>query len=53
MVQAAVFLRPNQIETREFPKPSISKDGALLKVTHCGVCGTDPHIFSGHLPVPT
>ena len=52
MVKAAVFLGPEQLEIREFPKPLISKDCALLKVTHCGVCGTDLHIYSGHLPVP-
>ena len=52
MVKAALFLGPEQLEIREFPKPLISKDCALLKVTHCGVCGTDLHIYSGHLSVP-
>lgn len=53
MVKAAVFLGPEQLEIRDFPKPKIAEDCALLKVTHCGVCGTDPHIYSGHLKVPT
>jgi L-iditol 2-dehydrogenase len=53
MVKAAVFLGSENIEIREFHKPKISSDCALLKVTHCGVCGTDPHIYSGHLTVPT
>ena len=53
MVKAAVFTGPDQVEIREFPKPEIAKDCALLRVTDCGVCGTDPHIYSGHLSVPT
>lgn len=53
MPKAAVFLGPGQVEVREFPMPEVAEDAALLKVTHCGVCGTDPHIFSGHLGVPT
>ncbi len=53
MVKAAVFLGPEQLEIKDFPKPKIARDCALLKVTNCGVCGTDPHIFSGHLKVPT
>jgi len=53
MVQAAVFVGPEQVEIREFPKPELADDCALLRVTNCGVCGTDPHIYSGHLQVPT
>ncbi len=53
MVKAAVFLGKEQLEIQEFPKPKVEKDGALLRVTHCGVCGTDPHIFRGDLAVPT
>lgn len=53
MPKAAVFLGPEKIEIRDFPMPELAADAALLKVTHCGVCGTDPHIFSGHLDVPT
>lgn len=53
MVKACVFLGNETMEMREFPKPEVAKDCALLKVSACGVCGTDPHIFSGHLKVPT
>ena len=53
MVKAAVFVGPEQVEIREFPRPDLARDCALLRVTNCGVCGTDPHIFSGHLKVPT
>ena len=53
MVKAAVFLGADQVEIREFPRPKVADDCALLRVTNCGVCGTDPHIYSGHLSVPT
>lgn len=52
MVKAAVFLGKEKMEVREFPKPVVEDDHALLKVAACGVCGTDPHIYMGHLDVP-
>ncbi len=52
MVKAAVFLGKEKMEVREFPKPEVAPDHALLKVAACGVCGTDPHIYMGHLNVP-
>ncbi len=51
-VKAAVFLGKESIEIRSFPKPDVQSDCALLKVAACGVCGTDPHIYMGHLSVP-
>ena len=52
MVKAAVFLGKESMEIREFPKPKVASDCALLKVAACGICGTDPHIYKGHLNVP-
>lgn len=52
MVKAAVFLGNETIEIREFPKPKVAQDCALLKIAACGICGTDPHIYKGHLKVP-
>jgi L-iditol 2-dehydrogenase len=51
-VKAAVFLGKESIEIREFPKPEVASDCALLKIAACGICGTDPHIYMGHLNVP-
>jgi threonine dehydrogenase-like Zn-dependent dehydrogenase len=53
MIRAAVLTSPGNLEIRRFPEVPPPRDGALLRVTHCGVCGTDPHMFSGHLSVPT
>jgi L-iditol 2-dehydrogenase len=53
MIRAAVLTAPGKLEIRQFPEAPPPRDGALLRVTHCGVCGTDPHMYSGHLGVPT
>jgi L-iditol 2-dehydrogenase len=52
MIRAAVLTAPGQLEITTFPESAPSRDGAVLRPTHCGVCGTDPHMYSGHLPVP-
>jgi L-iditol 2-dehydrogenase len=52
VIRGAVLRAPEQLEIREFPEAPPARDGALLRVTHCGVCGTDPHMYSGHLKVP-
>lgn len=52
MIRAAVLTAPEKLEIRAFPEAPPPVDGALLRVTHCGVCGTDPHMYSGHLGVP-
>ena len=52
MIRAAVLTAPEKLEISSFPESPPSRDGAILHVTHCGVCGTDPHMYSGHLGVP-
>lgn len=52
MVKAAVFNGVHEIEVREFPRPKVGPNDALARVEVCGICGTDPHIYEGHLPVP-
>jgi threonine dehydrogenase-like Zn-dependent dehydrogenase len=53
MIRAAVLTAPGRLQIEKFPEAPPPRDGALLRVTHCGVCGTDPHMYSGHLAVPT
>ncbi|MHC4687680.1 MAG: alcohol dehydrogenase catalytic domain-containing protein, partial [Planctomycetota bacterium] len=46
---AWVIVKPGKMELQEFVIPDIPEDGALLKVEACGVCGTDRHMFLGHM----
>lgn len=43
--RAAVLVRPELLEIREFPLRPIRSDEILLKVEACGICGTDIHCY--------
>lgn len=45
-VLAAVRTAPGRTELREFPRPEIPDDGALLKVEVAGICGTDVKMYA-------
>lgn len=42
---AAVMDEPGSLKLHSFPIPEIDNDTALLKVSLCGICGTDKHVF--------
>ncbi len=48
-VQAAVMVEPGQIEVREFDRPQIGADELLLKIERTGICGSDKHMYAGHM----
>jgi L-iditol 2-dehydrogenase len=52
MIRAAVLAAPGKLSIESFPESPPARDQAILRPTHCGVCGTDPHMYSGHLEVP-
>ena len=45
-VLAAVRTGPSTTELREFPRPELPDDGALLKVEVAGICGTDVKMYA-------
>jgi threonine dehydrogenase-like Zn-dependent dehydrogenase len=45
-VLAAVRTGPSKTELREFPRPKIPDDGALLRVEVAGICGTDVKMYA-------
>lgn len=45
-----VLHQPGKIERQIVPIPSPGRDEVLVKVTHCGVCGSDPTIYHGLHP---
>ena len=51
-IRGATLVGPDRIEIREYPRPSIPADAALLEVEAGGVCGTDVKYFHGRIPLP-
>jgi len=48
-MKAAVFLNRENIQIQELDQPQPGADDVLVKVTACGVCGTDVHIYHGEV----
>ncbi|KAH7882423.1 chaperonin 10-like protein [Phlebopus sp. FC_14] len=46
-MKALWYNKPREFEIKEVPIPTVGDDDVLLKVTCCGVCGTDGHIHDG------
>ena len=49
-MRAAVLVKPRTIELREFPRPAIGPDAALLRIEACGICGSDYEQYEGATP---
>jgi 2-desacetyl-2-hydroxyethyl bacteriochlorophyllide A dehydrogenase len=47
-MRAAVLVAPRRFDIRDIAVPAIGADDVLIRVSRCGVCGTDLHIFNGH-----
>jgi D-arabinitol dehydrogenase (NADP+) len=46
-MQALYYNKPRDFEVKTVPIPEPTDDEILLKVTICGICGTDAHIHEG------
>jgi threonine dehydrogenase-like Zn-dependent dehydrogenase len=46
-MRALVVEAPGRCEVREVPRPSPGPGEVLVRVSHCGVCGTDLRILAG------
>ena len=51
-MRAAVFHGRNQLRCEEVTRPDPKAGEVLIKVSRCGICGTDSHIFRGNFPAP-
>ncbi|MEV4235583.1 alcohol dehydrogenase catalytic domain-containing protein [Nocardia sp. NPDC049737] len=48
-MKALTYQGPQQISYTEFPDPALpGRDGAIVRVTASGICGSDLHIYAGH-----
>lgn len=43
-MRAAVYLEKGRVEVQQRPLPALGRRDVLLRVSHCGVCGTDLHL---------
>ena len=48
-IQAAVMTEPGHIELRSFERPQIAPTELLLKIERTGICGSDKHMYAGHM----
>ncbi|KAJ4468811.1 NADP+-dependent D-mannitol dehydrogenase [Lentinula aciculospora] len=46
-MKALWYDAPHKFSIKEVPIPQVGDDDVLLKVTCCGICGTDGHIHEG------
>ncbi len=49
-MKAVVLVEPGKLEIRDVPKPSPKPGEALVKVTSCGICGSDLRYMQGENP---
>jgi threonine dehydrogenase-like Zn-dependent dehydrogenase len=49
-VRAQVLRKPRTLEAREFARPVIALDDALLRIEACGICGSDYEQYEGAQP---
>ena len=46
-MKAMVYLGPKTMEVQEIPKPELKPDEVLVRVSACGICGSDVHGYLG------
>ena len=51
-IQAAVMTAPGHIEMREVELGPIGGGELLLKIERTGICGSDKHMYAGHMGLP-
>lgn len=52
-MKALQFFGPKDLRFVEMPEPELAQDAVLMKVKKVGICGTDLHIYTGGMQVPT
>jgi threonine dehydrogenase-like Zn-dependent dehydrogenase len=49
-MKALVYTGPESVEVREVPVPALSDGQVRIRVTYCGICGSDIGIYTGKHP---
>lgn len=47
---AAIVKKPHELVIEDIPRPVPKEGEAVVRVTACGICGTDVHILAGEFP---
>lgn len=45
-MKAAVYYSPGEFKIEEVPYPVLERDGVIITVKACGICGSDLHFFN-------
>ena len=48
-MKASQYVKAGEFQYREIPTPDLPDDYIRIRVAYCGICGTDLHIFKGHM----
>lgn len=48
-MKSAQYIRSGKIECRDIPETLPGSGEVAIAVDYCGICGTDAHIFKGHM----
>ena len=46
-MRAAVLFGPHDLRVTDFSKPELKDDSVMIRVSYCGICGTDFHKYDG------
>ena len=50
-MKAVTYRGAGQVAVEDVPQPRIQRPGdAIVRVTRCAVCGSDLHVYHGHIP---
>lgn len=52
-MRAAFCTAARSVEIREVPTPTVEPNGIVVRVRHCGICGSDLHWYVGEFPPPS
>jgi len=48
-MKAAQYIKAGEIAYNDVPETPLGDDELRIKVAYCGICGTDLHVFKGHM----
>lgn len=48
-MKASQYVKAGEFQYREIPTSDLPDDYIRIRVAYCGICGTDLHIFKGHM----